>query len=850
MRARSRRLPVALIFLAAALVSGCAPVADTVPDLDALATSSLSQLDGEIELAGLGAEVEVLRDRWGVPHIYAASTEDLFFAQGFVAAQDRLWQLEMWRRWLEGTSAEISGAERFEADRIMRLLSWRGGLSQAELASYHPESERILSAFAAGINAYIVHRGDDLPVEFRLTGIRPRPWTAATPTLRSTLTGVGGSITADLRMAQRVAELGAEEANRRAAPDPFYELVVPEGLDLGVITDEAIEAASSRAGRSFDVPLLPEYAALAEQTAAAIDRHGGRAAAGPSTLLARLEWSSRRATSRSRPGPISPPSLTWSAPLPPEHREEIGSNNWVISGALSASGAPMLANDPHREVGNPALRYLAHLEAPGWRVIGAGEPALPGIAIGHNERAAWGLTIVGTDQIDVFVEQLDPADPSRVIYRGESEPLRVERETIPVLGEASREVTFEFSRHGPIVYKDVERGVAFAVRSFAQEPGTAPYLGSLRVDQVADCVEFLDAMDGWKSPSENMICGDVDGNIAWRAAALTPNRAGPTPWYGRLPVPGAGSYEWAGFRDDLPEELNPERGWIATANHNIQPLGFHPPIMFKSGPPYARYERLAEMMAAGGSGAGGRFTIEDFRRMQHDAYSGSAVELLPLFQGWSADDPDIEWARQQLAGWDALFHRDSAAAALYMTWRRSVDDEVLEAATGSGASAAAGVRSARPAGGQAVGPGVSAGAAAEAPDEASRAMVEEGLRQALQQLTTQLGADRDEWRWGRLNDQSFAHPLLAAFDVPPVEKSGGAGTVYANGATFREVFDLADWDAGRATTAPGQSGQPGSPYYGDQVEPWAADDYFPLAFSRAEVEEVTAHRLLLRPAGS
>ena len=794
---QSQRLPVPFVFFAAAvLVYGCAPAAETVPDLDALATSSLSQLDGEIELAGLGAEVEVLRDRWGVPHIYATSTDDLFFAQGFVAAQDRLWQLEMWRRWLEGTSAEISGADRFEADRIMRLLSWRGGLSEAELASYHPESERILSAFAAGINAYIAHRGDDLPVEFRLTGIRPRPWTAATPTLRSTLTGVGGSITADLRLAQRVAELGAEEANRRASPDPFYELVVPEGLDLGVITDGAIEALSARAGRSFDVPLLPEYAALAERGVAAVERRGGAAGAGPSTLLARLEWSA--------------PSLTWLAPPPPTHRDEIGSNNWVISGALSASGVPMLANDPHREVGNPALRYLAHLEAPGWRVIGAGEPALPGIAIGRNERAAWGLTIVGTDQIDVFIEELDPADPSRVMYRGESEPLRVERETIPVRGETAREVAFEFSRHGPIVYKDVERGVAFAVRSFAQEPGTAPYLGSLRVDQVADCIEFLDAMDGWKSPSENMICGDVDGNIAWRAAALTPDRAGPTPWYGRLPVPGTGAYQWTGFRDDLPEELNPERGWIATANHNVQPPGFHPPIMFKSGPPYTRYERLVEMLEAGGGGAGGTFTIADFRRMQHDAYSSSAAELLPLFQGWSAEDPDVEWARQQLAGWDALFDRDSAAAALYMTWRRSVDDEALETA----------------------------------------ATVEEGLRQALQRLTTELGADRSAWRWGRLNDQPFGHRLVDDFDLPAVEKSGGAGTVYANGATFREIFDLADGDAGLATTAPGQSGQPGSPYYGDQIEPWAADDYFPLAFSRAAVEEVMAHRLVLRPAGS
>jgi len=556
------------------------------------------------------------------------------------------------------------------------------------------------------------------------------------------------------------------------------------------------------------VPLLPAYAALAAETTVAL-RQRVAPMTGPSALLARLEWAppgARRAgTATQLGGPTR---------LPREHRDEIGSNNWVISGALSASGMPMLANDPHRQVDNPALRYLAHLEAPGWHVIGAGEPALPGIAIGHNERIAWGLTIVGTDQIDVFVEQLDPLDPSRVLYQGEYEPLLVERETIAVRGEQEREVSFEFSRHGPIVYKDVERGVAFAVRSFAQEPGTAPYLGSLRVDQANDCVEFLDAMDGWKSPSENMICGDVDGNIAWRAAALTPNRTGPTPWYGRLPVPGTGAYGWNGFRDDLPEQLNPVVGYIATANHNIQPPGFHPPIMFKFGPPYRRHERLVEMLTAGGSEQG-RFTPADFQRMQHDAFSAVGAELVALFQGWVSDDDDLEWARAQIAGWNGVFDASSAGAAVYLTWRNDADAVAW---------------------------------AADTREPERHTALENELRQALRVLGERLGEDRSQWRWGRLNTQAFEHSLLRAFDLPSVEKTGGAGTVYANGATFREIFDLADWDGGMATIAPGQSGQPGSPFYGDLIESWAAGEYFPLAFSRAAVEDVTAHRLLLRPA--
>ena len=770
----------------ALVATGCsAPASNTEEAFQAMAVASLAQIEGETELAGLRDEVEVLRDRWGVPHIYAHNTDDLFFAQGYIAAQDRLWQLDMWRRWLEGRTAEISGPERFEADRMMRLLSWRGGLSEEELGSYHPETERILEAFVGGINAFIEDSADNLPVEFKLTGLRPEPWTLETPTLRSTLSGVGGNIASDLRLAQRVASMGPEEANRRANPDPFYELVVPDGFDPEIITGEVLRAFSTRAGRGFAVDLLPEYRQL--ETVANGSPVVNRMLAG----------------------------LQWLPPMPPGYRDEIGSNNWVVAVRLRASGLPMLANDPHRQVTNPSLRYLAHLEAPGWSVIGAGEPALPGIAIGHNEHVAWGLTIVGTDQTDVFVEQLHPDDPSRVLYRGQFEPLRVERETIAIKGESPREVNFEFSRNGPIIYKDIDRGVAYAVRSFAQEPGTAPYLGSLRADQVSDCIEFLDAMSAWKHPSENMICGDVDGNISWRAAALTPNRTGPTPWYGRLPVPGSGEYGWDGFRDDLPEELNPERGWIATAIHNIQPPGFHPPIMFKTAQRAARYERIAEVLSTGGS-SDGRFTIEDFQRLQLDAFSAAGANAVSLFEGWTSEDPDVEWARQQIAGWDGIFDRSSTAAALYLTWRGSVEGAILDEAL---------------------------------PVEERRTAAEDGLRRTLD-VMSELGSDRSQWRWGRLNIASFEHPLLAVYDQISVEKSGGAGTVYSNGATFREILDMDDWEKGISTTSPGQSGQPGSPHYGDLIESWAGGDYFPLAYARAAVEEVTVHRLVLKPLAS
>ena len=760
-----------------------------------MARESLAQLDGEIALEGLSADVEVIRDRWGVPHIYASNQDDLFLAQGFVAAQDRLWQMEMWRLWAQGRRSEVEGPAGVAADRFTRLLDYRGEHDDNEYGSYHPEGQRILESFVAGINAFIDHRSDNLPIEFKLTGFEPEHWSPDIPTLRTAAGVTAGGVGADLRLARRVAELGAEEANRRAAPDPFYELVVPEGLNVSLVTDEVIGALGARGGRVLRVELLPEFRdAVARREAASPSRRPRLSSlmADPWGNLVGLGF-----------------EATITPPLPTDLRDQIGSNNWVLSGALTASGKPMLANDPHRQVMNPSLRYLVHLSAPGWNVIGAGEPVLPGVAIGHNERIAWGLTIVGTDQNDVFVEALNPENHDQVLYRGQWEGLRTEQETIRVKGGEDVEVELRFSRHGPVFFIDEENHVAYALRSFAHEPGTAPYLGGLRVDQAQGCREFLEQMAYWKAPSENMICGDVDGNIGWRASALTPSRRGPTPWYGRLPVPGTGEYGWSGFRDDLPEEYNPERGWIATANHNVQPAGYHPPLMFKGGPPYRRFERIAAVL----EGAAG-FTIDDSKRLQHDAYSSSAVEALPVFRGWTSEDSDAERARRLLAEWDGVFDRESVAAAIYRQWRRRVSSEAFSA---------------------------------EIDEAQRRELVQEGLRGALAALTEELGEDRSAWRWGRLNEQDFPHWLVPVFDLPSVEKTGGAGTVYANGATYREIFDLSDWDLGVATTAPGQSGEPGSPFYGDRAEDWANGVYFPLLFSRGAIEENAAYRLRLKP---
>lgn len=749
-----------LLFLVCA-ISGVAVAQQPAASIDerhrALAVKALSQIDGTLRLPGLSGNVDVIRDRWGVPHIYASNTRDLFMAQGFVAAQDRLWQMEMWRRQREGRLAEILGPQAVDRDRMARLLRYRGPIDEREWTSYHPEGRPLFDAYARGVNAYIdsvLAAPDKLPVEFTLTGIRPTHWTAETVVLR---VASFGDAAGELQLARQVATLGREEANRRRAPDPWDDLALPAGVDLSAIDDEVIAAAR--------VP-------------------GGAI----------------------RPALIDPAPPGGSVDVPPI--ADPGSNNWVVSGALSATGKPVVANDPHRDVTNPSLRYIVHLNAPGWNVIGAGEAPFFGVAIGHNDRVAWGLTIVGTDQEDVYVETVNPADAGQVRWRDGWEPLRTVTETIAVKGGEPRTVTLSFSRHGPVFHLDRKRNLAYVLRSALLERGTAPYLAGLRLGQVRDCREFLDAAMYWASPSENLICGDVDGNISWQASALTPNRKG---WAGRLPVPGSGAYEWEGFRKDLPRELNPSRGYIVTANHNIQPKGYAPPLMFKSAAtiPFDRITRLEQLIRPGR-----RYTIDDHRRMQLDALSLRALSEQALFRGWTSSLPDVERARQMVAAWDAVFAKESAAAAIYSTWRNVA----------------------------------TAGERQDALDAGRRKiLMESTLRKALAELAVEQGAEPSGWQWGRMHTRAFPHPFLPAFNLPTVERPGGSGTVAADGASYREVLDVSDWDRSIVTNTPGQSGQPGSPFYGNLLPLWASDTYFPLVFSRPRVEKEGVHRLTLRP---
>lgn len=762
-RAKAQRAGRRNLIACAALLVGGGALQAAQNGFDQLARESLAQIEGTLDVPGLEADVQVLRDRWGIPHIYAQNEMDMFFAQGFVQAQDRLWQIDMWRRTNEGRLSEILGPAAFEHDRLARLIMYRGPWEE-EFASYHPNGSRIFEAFANGVNAYIDQIGSDLPVEYRLTGLRPLRWTPQASIGRVATALPIGAARAELNLARDVARLGIDEVNRREAPGraAWIDLEVPAGLDPSLVTDDVIRAIGHFRSDFPRPPLLPQYR---EWDDALTSEHLGA------------------------------------------HENSPGSNNWVASGRLTATGKVLLANDPHRGVTNPSLRYLVHLNAPGYSVIGATEPAIPGVAIGHNGRIGWGLTIVGTDQADVFVEQLNPRNLEEARWRGEWYRLRTVIDTIAIRGEAPRIVTHRFSRNGPVFHVDSANHIAYAIRSTSMEPGTAGYLAALRLAEVEDCRGFIDAMAYYHAPTENMMCGDVDGNIAWLAAALSPRRTGG--WYGRLPVPGTGDYDWNGFRShtELPQEFNPARGWIGTANNDIQPAGYSPPLMFPRGPS-ARMDRI-EQLFEGAS----RLTVEDFERMANDAVYPWIEEDRALFEGWAAEDPVVEWARAQLAAWNGTYHRSSSEAALHSFWRRELSDEARA-------------------------DDVSAARRAELSQAALAAAV--GRMRALQ------GEDRSQWRWGRIHRSEFPHWLVRAYDLPAVERNGGGGTIAATGATFREIIDFSNFDNSRVSSSPGQSAQPGSPYYGNLLPLWGNGEFFPLLYSRDAVESRTSHRLSLR----
>jgi penicillin amidase len=780
---------------------------------------------------GLRHPVEIVRDRWGISHIYARNEHDLFFAQGYSAARDRLFQLELWRRRATGTMAEIQGLRALPADIGSRLLRFRGDL-RSELNHYHPRGAEIIEAFVQGINAFIELTEREpryLPIEFRILGINPHRWTPEIVVSRHN--GLYGNVKQEVMNAQLVRMLGGEQAREILNLHPGRPELKPDAaIDLSIISDAVIENyTASRAAIQFHPDDVgPEFRAKP----LALDFQGG----GSGALITASEAieTARRAAPESE-----------------------GSNNWVISGARTFSGGAMMANDPHRALLLPSLRYWVHLVAPGWNVIGAGEPALPGVSVGHNEVGAWGFTIFPVDQEDLFVYETDPANPSRYRYRDGWEEMLTTRESIPVRGTSPVAVELRSTRHGPVISADVAHQRAYALASAWLFKGGAPYLASLRIDQATSWAEFREACRFFHVPSENMIWADRDGHIGWQAVGLAPRRKN---WNGLLPIPGDGRYEWSGFLPilDLPHVVDPPQGWFATANQDNLPTGYPFAVGYQWTDPF-RFARIEEVL-----GSPRRLTLMDSMELQQDELALPARALVPLLRGLKPARIDEARAIERLLAWDFVLDKNSIPAALYATWEKHLKLSIRELFMPAKAITLLPNRSFSTEK-LIAWLTVPDGRFGADPLAGRDTLMLRALDRALLELVQRLGPEPGGWRYGqqRLKHVAIKHPLSdavnaelrARLDVGPLPRGGNSSTVnstsdddnQSTGASFRIIANTADWDASVGTNTPGQCGDPDSPHYRDLFEPWANARYFPVFFSRPKVESVAESKITLVP---
>ena len=758
----------------------------------------------QVASAGLSAPIEIVDDPFGVPHIRARSIPDAFFGQGYVVARDRLFQIDLAHRRELGRLAEAFGPEFAAHDASARLFLFRGDL-QEELAQVPENLLACARAYVGGINARIDEVLADpalLPLEYGLLGVSPLKWDWRELVLARG--GGFGSLEDEIRRA-RLAGMGLLELDAVMAPlRPAWTLSVPDGLDAAAVSEA-------------DLGVL---------------RLGG------------LPFGSLV------PTPDSPsPSASTNDPA------NAGSNAWTISPARSATGRPILANDPHLGIGGFGPRHVAHLSAPGLDVIGGGSPGLPGIMQGHTDRFAFGRTNFHIDQEDLFVLELHPDDPER--YRhgdGWRQFERVEV-SIPVKDAAPHAATLRYAEQGPVVSHDPARRRATALAAIELQPGASGAFAMIAINLARDWTSLREAAFRFHPSPTNFHYADVDGNHGWQVLGFVPvRRAGD----GLMPVPGDGRYDWTGMRDfrSLPNEYNPAKGWFASANQNNLPQGWPrdriPAFSFRD--PY-RYQRIAEMLSAQP-----RHRLADSVALIHDTLSTPARQLVALLP--ASGSAGAEPALGMLRGWDGRLEADSGPAALYQILWRKLGNRILAAIVPERARELV----------DEIAPSVLLGMLAHpdrrlGPDPASArdALFDDALIAAWAQAREQLGPDPAAWRWGALHQIRIRHPLwripaiAAAFPAIEGEGSGGdsytvmarwlrgSGWTVGGGASYLQVIDVGAWDNSLMLNFPGQSNDPRSPHYRDLYAPWIGGEMQPMLFSRAAVDARAASRTILRP---
>lgn len=747
------------------------------------------QVRGTLAVAGLQAPVEVIRDRWGVPHLSAGNEHDLFFAQGFVHAQDRLWQMEFNRRIAAGRLSEIFGETTLKTDRFLRTVGLRRA-AEAEWEIQDAEARAAAEAYAEGVNAFVARYRGRLPIEFRLLRFAPEAWTPIDSLAYAKLMAwvLSGNWESEILRAHLVSRFGPEGAQTLLPPYPGeHPVIVPQAADYA----------------PFRSP----------------------------TVLRALDIAPRRAG--------------------------IGSNNWVVAGARTTTGAPLLANDPHLEAGMPSIWYEMHLSGGTINVVGSTFPGTPGVIIGHNEHIAWGVTNAGPDVQDLYIERFHPTDPTRYLFKGTWEKVAVVAEHIVVKGRRDPVIVqVRITRHGPILNSVVEGLPNFvALRWTALDRGTL--LSSFsRLMRAKNWEEFRTALRLWTVPAQNFVFADREGNIGYQLPGRIPIRAKGD---GLLPVPGwTGEYEWTGEIpfEQLPSWFNPARGYIVTANNRIAPERYRYLLAHEWDPGF-RARRIEAVLTSKP-----KVGTEDLQRIQMDVASLPARAIVQTLGSVRIAEEPAASLLAELAAWDGVLSPDSRAAAIYEVFRVTLPglifkdvlgDDLFEKYMGrSDAWTLTITHLLRDPASPWWGP------------DGRDAVVAKALAQANEVLTQRLGSDRSRWAWGRLHVMRFEHPIGRVpalgwiFNATAPPMGGDAYTVNNAGfspqtfrqvvvASYRQIIDLGDFDRSVSIHTTGQSGLPFHRHYKDFVPMWATGQYHPMLFSRARIQEAAQSTLTLIP---
>lgn len=771
------------------------------------------RIDGRSAIPGIAAPVEVIRDRHAVPHIFARSAEDASAALGFVHAQDRLWQMETNRRIAAGRLAEIVGAPGLEVDRFTRTIGIARSAA-AIAAALDPETRALMLAYARGVNAFLETRSGPLPPEFLILGApAPEPWRIEDSIGWTLMMAVdlGGNMNAEL-MRLRLALAGFDN-------DRIGDVLPPYP------------------GESW--PVLPDLSALY------------RGLGAPARAAAAL---------------VEPMGLGL---------DGVGSNNWVLSGARTTTGRPILANDPHLGLSTPALWYMARLTDPTGTVIGATLPGAPGVVLGRNDRIAWGFTNTAPDVQDLYIERVDPADPNRYLAPDGWRRFDTVEEVIRVRGGADVRLTVRLSRNGPVISDGasaaasagVPPGHALSLRWTALDADNTTARATLMMNRARDWPSFLAAARAFVAPQQNMVYADVDGNIGFVAAGRVPVRKPEHDLFGLAPAPGWDArYDWAGFLpfEALPQEFNPARGHRMTANERITPPDYPHHITFEWTAPH-RADRIEELLAATP-----RHSMATTRDIMADVRSNAVREILPLLLRAPVAGERERAVVARLAAFDGTMAVDRAEPLIVTAWLREVARGIMRAPFGPELFDAYFDQR------HVFVFNVLAGHARHEgwcvhegrPDPGCEQLVSAALTRALDDLTRRFGADQNRWRWGeahaaRSEHRPFARvgALSPIFDVRvphpgdtftvnvgrPVFRNEAEPFVTRHAASLRAIYDLADLDRSVMIHSTGQSGLPVSLDYRSFAQNWAEVRFVPIATARASIEAGALGRLTLEP---